>query len=87
MVTERIKRCDIYDTKKSVITVSVVVAEVGEAEDLDVEEQDDKATIRTVRSIQTKTLDVSPKALERLCDCVVRGTTPPSPRKTEDKKE
>ncbi len=82
MSTETIKRCDIFDTKRDVLTISVTVVEVlDELEPLNLKRNpditNDGATIRSVRGIKSVTLDMGPKALERLLACVVKGTTPP----------
>lgn len=66
MATETIKRCDIFDTKKDVISVELILREVGEDEPA------------SVIDIKDATLDVSPKALKRLLGYIDRGLSKPS---------
>ncbi len=81
MSTETVKRCDIYDTKRDVITVSVRVVELGEETEIQMttapETEATPGGFQLLRKIKDITLDVSPKALERLLACVEKGTTPP----------
>lgn len=73
MATETVKRCDIYDTKREVKTVQLLLREI-------VPEGEPLAGI----DYKDATLDVSPKALTRLLGYVDRGLSKPSQGKGKE---